>query len=235
MFASLSYIQHHTGRVWLLFELYHTNGSVCFCVSYSAWYKIAVLTFLLSFKIVLPSDVIKHLLVPRGYKKKKKKRWRLNTFSPFSNTQYSKHFVFSLTHAVSHFHDHWSHTPRRVGICPENINFTGGLRSDGPMSGGLLLKLIGWYSSDLNLHIKKSPNCAACSVACAPPSVHITPIVMSAPLAAAKARIPRNCMPLSQRHHLPHSCSFPWPPTAVLPFSTTPPPYRHPPPPTPTL
>ena len=83
------------------------------------------------------------------------------------------------------------------------------MMSDGPVFGGLLLKYVGWYSSNLNLHIKRSPNCAAFSVACAPPSVHITPIVMSAPLAAAKARIPRKCMPLCQHHHLPHSCSFP--------------------------
>ena len=88
---------------------------------------------------------------------------------------------------------------------------------------------------NLNLHIKMSPNCAAFSVACAPLSVHITPIVMSAPLTAAKARIPCKRIPLSQRHHLPHSCESPWPPTAVLPFSTTSPRYRHPPPTTPTL
>ena len=72
------------------------------------------------------------------------------------------------------------------------------------------------------------------SVACAPLSVHITPIVMSAPLTAAKARFPRKCMHLSQRNHLPHSCSSPWTPT-VLPFSTTSPRYRHPTPTTPTL
>ena len=64
--------------------------------------------------------------------------------------------------------------------------------SDGPMSGGLLLKSVGWYSSDLNLYIKKSPNCAAFSVACTPPSVHITPIVMSAP---PKLESPGNACP----------------------------------------
>ena len=33
MFASVSRIQHHTIRVCLLFELHHTNGSVCTCLS----------------------------------------------------------------------------------------------------------------------------------------------------------------------------------------------------------
>ena len=65
---------------------------------------------------------------------------------------------------------------------------------------------------------RRVPNCALFSVACAPSSVHITPIVMSAPLGAAKARIPRKCMPLSQRHYLPplllisltsYSCTLP--------------------------
>ena len=108
----------------------------------------------------------------------------------------------------------------------------------GPMGScleRLLLKSAGRYSSDLNLQIKKSPNCAALSVARAPLSVHITPIVMSAPLAAAKARILRKCKPLSQHHHLPYSYPSPWPPTAVLTFSTTSPRYRHQPPTTPTL
>ena len=99
--------------------------------------------------------------------------------------------------------------------------------SDGPMSGGLLLKLIGWYSSDLNLHIKKSPNCAACSVACAPPSVHITPIIMSAPLAAAKARIPRiaclylNAITSPTPAHFPDLLQLYYPSRPVHPSTAT--------------
>ena len=115
------------------------------------------------------------------------------------------------------------------------LNLVAGLCPVGPCLVDFCWKLVGWHSSNLNLHITKSPNCAAFSVNYAPLSVHITPIVMSAPLTAAKARIPRKCMSLSQRHHLPHSCESPWPPTAVLPFSTTPPGYRHQPPTTPTL
>ena len=56
-----------------------------------------------------------------------------------------------------------------AGLCPMGI------------SGGLLLKSVGWYSSDLNMHIKKSPNCTAFSAAWTSPSLHIIPIVMSAP------------------------------------------------------
>ena len=115
------------------------------------------------------------------------------------------------------------------------LNLLAGLCPVGPSLVGFCWKSVGYHSSNLNLHIKKSPNCAAFSVACALRSVHITPIVMSAPLTAAKARIPCKCMPMSQRHHLPHSCESPWPPTAVLPFMTTPPRYRHQPLTTPTL
>ena len=115
------------------------------------------------------------------------------------------------------------------------LNLVAGLCPVGPCLVGFCWTSVGWHSSNFNLHIKKSPTCAAFSVACAPLSVHITLIVMSTSLTAAKAQIPRKCMPLSQRHHLPHSCESPWPPTAVLPFSTTPPRYRHQPPTIPTL
>ena len=83
------------------------------------------------------------------------------------------------------------------------LNLVAGLCPVGPCLVGSCWTSVGWHSSNFNLHIKKSPNCAAFSVACAPLSVHITPIVMSAPLNAVKARIPRKCMPLSQRNHLP--------------------------------
>ena len=89
------------------------------------------------------------------------------------------------------------------------VTLLAGLCPMGQCLVGFLLKSVGWYSSDLNLHIKRSPNCAAFSVACASLSVHITPIVMSAPPTAAKARIPRKCMPLSQRHHLPTPALLP--------------------------
>ena len=105
------------------------------------------------------------------------------------------------------------------------LNSVAGLCPVSPCLVDFCWKSVGWHSSNLNLHIKKSPNCAAFSVTWAPLSVHIT----------AKARSPRKCTPLSQRHHLPHSCKFHRPPTAVLPFSTTPPRYRHQPPTTPTL
>ena len=50
-------------------------------------------------------------------------------------------------------------------------------------------------------NVKEGPNCAACSVAYTFSCPHHTD-TQSAPLVAAEVRIPRKCMPLSQRHHL---------------------------------
>ena len=89
------------------------------------------------------------------------------------------------------------------------LNLVAGSCPVGQFLVGFCGKSVGWHSLNLNLYIKTSPNCAAFSVAYATLSVQITPIVMSAPLTAAKARTSPKCMPLSQRHHLPRSCESP--------------------------
>ena len=164
-----------------------------------------------------------------------KQKYRIKTYFQIFKLYSVQNMLFSVLHTQYYTSMITDRIRRHEWAFVLILDLVVGLCPVGPCLVGFCWKSVGWYSSNLSLHIKMSPNCAAFSVACAPLSVHITPIVMSAPLTAAKARIPCKRMPLSQRHHLPHSCESPRPPTAVLPFSTTPPRYRHQPPTTPTL
>ena len=172
MFASLSHIQHHTRGVCLLFDLHHTNGSVCLCVLYSTSHKTAVLTFSFQFQnhtligCNLASTCAAWIL---------KKRVKIKQIFNLLNVPCSKHFVPHTQYHTSTI----SNQIRQDGwaFCPD-INFTGGLMSDGPMSGrhqeesqpcSLFCSLcISKCTHHTNSHVSS----AGCSQSSNPPEVH---------------------------------------------------------------
>ena len=147
----LSYIHHHTRAVCLLFVLHHTNGSVGLCVLYST-YNTAVLTFSIQFKNHTPigcnkaSTWIKRKLNIKHIFSLFCAVFKTLCFQSLFSVWYTQYHTSKITDQIRQ--DGWAYV--RI------LNFTGGLMSDEPMSGGLLLKSVGWYSSDLNLYIKYS-------------------------------------------------------------------------------